>query len=490
MEKMLFTHSYFLALDPKQKKAGNAYPPLGTLYAAAMMRERGYEVSLFDSMLAAGPHLLEEQLRRFHPAYLVIYDDGFNYLTKMCLTNMRQAAFNMAQMAKSYGCKVIVCSSDSTDHAAAYLEHGADYVILGEGELTLQDLVEKLAEGQAINEIPGLVYKDNETITSTGRRNVIRDLDQLPLPAWDLVDFDAYRQLWKKKHGYFSLNIAASRGCTFKCNWCAKPLYGNRYHARSPEAVARELQLLVKEQGAGHIWFCDDIFGLKPGWVRQFAEAVEKQGLDFRFKIQSRADLLLEEDTVHWLAKAGCEEVWIGAESGSQKVLDAMDKGTTTEQIYRCRKLLAKHGIRAAFFLQFGYPGETREDIDATVKMVMDLMPDDIGISVTYPLPGTKLFERVSAELKDKSNWRHSDELAMMFRNTYPQHYYKMLQRYVHIRYREKQGYDLIRTTLRHPRSLQAGQLPKAAKAVYFSILRMIKQRELSKFHLAYESGI
>lgn len=489
MPGILFTHSYFLSLDPKQKKAGNAYPPLGTLYAAALMRNHGFEVDLFDSMLAHSPLEIIPYLQKTAPAYLVIYDDGFNYLTKMCLTNMREAAFKMSQLGKEHDCTVIVCSSDSTDHYSLYLANGADHVIFGEGEMTLLELVNKLESGEELSAIRGLAYKTGTGIQNNGRRGVIRDLDELPTPAWDLVNIDSYKTLWKKKHGFFSLNMVGSRGCTFKCNWCAKPLFGNRYHARSVESVVNELKILVNDFGAAQIWFCDDIFGLKPGWVQQFAEAVQREKLKFRFKIQSRADLLLEKDTAKYLALAGCDEVWIGAESGSQKILDAMDKGTTVEQIYMSRMLLKKFDIRSAFFLQFGYPGETRQDIDATLKMVMDLMPDNIGISVTYPLPGTKLFEKVSAELKDKTNWQHSDELAMMFTNTYPKEFYKILQRYVHSRYREKQGYFTIKRSLSQPGRINIKELVQGSKAVYYSLLRMVKERELKKFHLAYESS-
>lgn len=487
MVNILFTHSYFLSLDPKQKKAGNAYPPLGTLYAAALMRKHGYNVSLFDSMLSDGPEQLQPYLEKLKPQFVVIYDDGFNYLTKMCLINMRHAAFRMAEMAKQYGCTVIVCSSDSTDHAEMYLDHGSDYVIFGEGEMILLDLVNGLSNNDDVSDLSGIAYKTGDIIKNNGRRNAIRNLDELPVPAWDLVTISDYKQLWNKKHKYFSLNIVGSRGCTFKCNWCAKPLFGNRYNVRSVESVVEELKLLVNEFGAEHIWFCDDIFALKPGWLQQFAETVHREKLQFKFKIQSRADLLLEKDTVRYLAIAGCDEVWIGAESGSQKILDAMDKGTTVEQIYMSRALLKKFGIRAAFFLQFGYPGEIKEDIDATLKMVTELLPDDIGISVTYPLPGTKLFERVSAELKHKSNWQHSDELAMMFTNTYPKEFYRLLQRYVHAHYREKKTYSAVRSFVKG--SFHPGRIMLSSKAIYYSLLRMSKQWELKKFDLANESS-
>lgn len=484
MNRILFTHSYFLSLDLKQKKAGNAYPPLGTLYAAALMRKHGFNVSLFDSMLAESPHEIIPYLNKFQPDYVVIYDDGFNYLTKMCLTNMRQAAFTMSSFAKQYGCKVIVCSSDSTDHSSLYLQNGVDYVVLGEGEISLLELIEKLDNNELVENIPGIIFNKNNSIINTGRRAVIRNVDELPMPAWDLVDIDRYKTLWKNKHGYFSLNMVGSRGCVFKCNWCAKPLFGNRYHARSVESVVAELKLLVNEFRAEHIWFCDDIFGIKNSWIKEFADAVVRENLQFKFKIQSRADLLLEKGTAKYLAMAGCDEVWIGAESGSQKILDAMEKGTSVEQIYMSRMLLKKFNIKSAFFLQFGYPGETKEDIDATLKMVIDLMPDNIGISITYPLPGTKLFENVKQQLKEKSNWTDSDELAMMFTNTYPKEFYKILQRYVHSRYREKQSYGLLKKFFTTPALSSVKDLQKGLYGFYFSVSRIYKQNQLKKFGL------
>jgi anaerobic magnesium-protoporphyrin IX monomethyl ester cyclase len=438
--KALFTHSYFLRFDPKQWRQQTPYPPLGTIYAAAVLRAAGWDVALHDVMFAERAADLAPALTTHRPDLLVIYDDGFNYLTKMCLTNMREAAFEMSRMARAAGARVVVCSSDSTDHFEKYLDHGADAVILGEGEAALEEFAQSIAAGNtAYGELLGLAFRENGKTIVTAKRPVIRDLDALPAPAWDLVDIAPYQQAWKK-HGYFSVNMATTRGCPYKCNWCAKPIYGNRYNSHSPAAKADELQYLVEHFGAEHIWFADDIFGLKPGWVQEFSKEIKARGLKVRFKIQSRADLLLQSDTVAALAEAGCEEVWLGAESGSQKVLDAMDKGITVQQIKDSRAMLRQHNIRAAFFLQFGYLGETWEDIEATIAMLLETMPDDIGASVSYPLPGTGFYEKVKAELGGKSNWTDSDELALMFKNTYSPAFYKLLHRYVHKRYRLAQA--------------------------------------------------
>jgi ubiquinone/menaquinone biosynthesis C-methylase UbiE/uncharacterized radical SAM superfamily protein len=285
------------------------------------------------------------------------------------------------------------------------------------------------------------VYLQEGTLVRNPPRAVLRDLDCLPLPAWDLIDLEPYRQIWMDHHGYFSLNVATTRGCPFKCNWCAKPIYGNRYHSRSPEHVVVELEHLLDRYRPDHFWMCDDIFGLKPGWVRQFRDLVKGRGLRFSYKIQSRVDLLCEEGAVRALVESGAETVWVGAESGSQKILDAMDKGTTVAQIRKATALLRRHGARVAYFLQFGYPGETLADIQATLRMVLEELPDEIGISISYPLPGTPFYERVKEQLKEKQNWVDSDDLAAMHQATFSPAFYRLLHRHVHSRYRIRRGW-------------------------------------------------
>jgi len=481
MKRILFSHSYFMRFDPKQWAGGQPYPPIGTLYAAALMREKSYEVSFFDTMFAHTPENIIPFVERYQPDFLVLYDDGFNYLTKMCLTNMREAAFSMIRLGKERNCKVIVSSSDSTDRYEQYLHEGADFVILGEAEQTLSELVDAITQHQNdFLAIPGLAYKLNDAVIKTARRNVLRDLDSLLYPAWDLVDIDSYRKTWLKSKGYFSLNLATTRGCPFKCNWCAKPIYGNRYNSRSPRNVVDELKMLKEKFHFDHIWFCDDIFGLKPGWVHEFADLVEREKLNFRFKIQARADLLLQENYIRDLARAGCENIWMGAESGSQKILDAMDKGTTVEQIYQATGLLKNNGIHPSFFIQFGYPGETKDDIAKTIRMINDLMPFEIGISVSYPLPGTVFYERVKNDLKEKTNWTDSDELALMFRNTYAPAFYKQLHRYVHKSFRKHVAIQQLNKLFATPSAITALTLKKALSFLYYAPAAWIDKMKLN----------
>ena len=483
MSKILFSHSYFMRFDPKQWSIGQPYPPIGTLYAAALMREKGYEISFLDTMFAYGPEEVILPLEKNDPDYFVIYDDGFNYLTKMCLTNMREAAFEMMKFAKQKGCIVIVSSSDSTDHYEQYLQEGADFILLGEAEQTLSELIAAVEQDQTdFLSIAGMAFKQKDAIIKTVRRNVLKELDSLPFPAWDLVEVNTYRKVWMKNKGYFSLSMATTRGCPFKCNWCAKPIYGNRYNSRSPQNVVNELIMLKEKFHFDHIWFCDDIFGLKPGWVNEFADLVEKKQLNFKFKIQARADLLLQENYIKDLARAGCENIWMGAESGSQKILDAMDKVTKVEQIYEATRLLKKNGINPSFFIQFGYPDETREDILKTISMINNLLPYEIGISVSYPLPGTLFYEKVKTQLREKANWTDSDELALMFRNTYAPAFYKQLHRYVHKSYRQHVAIETIKNLLLKPASFNFYKIKKSISLIYYTPAAWLARQKLNKF--------
>lgn len=467
---ILLTHSYLLRFDPKQDAANMPYPPLGTLYAAAVLRNDGFTLGLCDMMLESSETSLLPSLKRQQPSLLVIYDDDFNYLNKMCLTRMREAAFAMSAMARAQGVRVIVHGSDAADHAEEYLEHGAEAVIVGEGEQTLLELCRAMLKTRSDDwsSIAGLIYRKNGVVVRTVKRNVSQTLDALPFPAWELVEWERYRSRWMRHHGYFSVNMVTTRGCPYHCNWCAKPIYGQVYNSRSPEHVAEEMVLLKGIAAPDHIWFADDIFGLKPEWIRRFAAAVKERSVCLPFKIQSRADLLTREGEVTALRDAGCTEVWIGAESGSQKILDAMEKGITLAQIAEARRLLQEHGIDACFFLQFGYRGETMEDITATIGMMEQLMPENIGISVSYPLPGTKFYDMVRSGMGTKQNWTDSDDLAMMYRGTYSAEFYKRLHRYVHKRFRRKQALSFIRQIVRRQRVMTAGMLRRIALLCYY----------------------
>ena len=454
MTDILFGQSYFLRFDPKLWEAMQPYPPLGTLYAASYMRSRGYQVALFDAMLAETEEEWAQALDKHQPRLAVLYEDNFNYLSKMCLLRMRQAAFTMIQMARQRGCTVIVCGADATDHAAMYIEQGANFVLFGEGEYTLAELVDHLSgrNETPLDQILGLAWQDDSSdspLHTTMRRPDIRDLDGLPFPAWDLVDISHYRQIWLERHGYYAMNMVTTRGCHFHCNWCAKPIWGQRYHSRSPENAIAEMKWLQQNYHPDFIWFVDDIFGLKPGWIPRFAELAQSEDVHIPFKCLKRADLLLHPGEVEALKQAGASIVWIGAESGSQKILDAMDKGTRIEQIYQATRDLHAAGLRVGFFLQFGYPGEDRQDIEKTLQMVRDCQPDDIGMSVSYPLPGTLFYQAISQQLGVRQNWYASDDMAMLYQGPYSTAFYRQLHKVLHTEFRQRKAWHRLNSPTR-----------------------------------------
>jgi anaerobic magnesium-protoporphyrin IX monomethyl ester cyclase len=484
MTDVLLGQSYYLRFDPKLFAAKQPYPPLGTLYAASYLRARGYDVALFDAMLAESEDEWAAALDRHQPRFALLYEDNFNYLSKMCLLRMREAAFTMIAMAKARDCTVILCGADATDHAEDYLVHGADYVLLGEGEETLGELMDRLTNRAAVpfestlglafhraehgaKKVDSELHVPHSEFFINRRRPDITYLDDLPFPAWDLIDIERYRDIWLRHHGYYSMNMVTTRGCPYHCNWCAKPIWGQRYNSRSPENVVAELKWLKEKYRPDHVWFADDIFGLKPGWIERFGHLAREQQAVLPFKCLSRADLI-KPSVVDGLKAAGCKTVWMGAESGSQQILDAMEKGTTVAQIAEARRLLGVAGIEVAYFLQFGYPGETRADIEATLAMVRETQPDDIGISVSYPLPGTKFYERVKAHLGKKQNWDSSTDLAMLYHGPFVTEFYRQLQTVVHREFRLRKGWTELKRVLSHPFRWR----PRHARLIAVSIYR------------------
>ncbi|MEZ4768412.1 MAG: radical SAM protein [Caldilineales bacterium] len=516
MADVLFGQSYFLRFDPKLWEAMQPYPPLGTLYAAAYIRARGYDVALFDAMLADSEERWAEALDKHHPRFAVLYEDNFNYLSKMCLLRMREAAVTMARMARERGCTVILCGADATDHADLYFDADVDFVLRGEGEVTLGELLDSLT-GRSLQPVEGILglavasdqlsevsdqrsvngettqsaNNDQRLITDhrlliTESRPILRDLDSLPRPAWDLVDVEQYRRVWLERHGYYSMNMVTTRGCPFHCNWCAKPIWGQRYNSHSPEHVAAELKWLKDTYAPDHIWFVDDIMGLKPGWMSRFADAVERLDARVPFKCLSRVDLLLRDGDIDALRRAGCQIVWVGAESGSQKILDAMEKGTRVDQIYEASRRLHEAGVKVAFFLQFGYPGETRADIEKTLQMVRDCQPDDIGMSVSYPLPGTKFYDRVRDELGAKQNWQDSSDLAMLYEGPFTTDFYRHLHTVLHKEYRARKTWNTLtgQNGGRRPGPRQVGAM------VYHTATLPLARRKLRQLEHAPHQGL
>jgi len=400
MAELLVAHAFHLALDPNERALGKPYPPLGTLVSAAQARAAGHELAVYDPTFSPDAGFFEAALAGHRPRRVALLADPHAIPQKMCTLANREAAVAMVRAAKGAGAEVLVAGPDATDHPEAYAD--ADVVVVGEHDRAFLDW----AAGAPLPRV-------------TPRQPPSEDLAPLPFPAWDAVDMAMYRSRWRARHGLWEVNVSTARGCPYRCNWCAKPTWGRSYHVRPVEAVVAELAALRAAWSPDRIWFTDDIFAIRPAWLRAFREQVDP----VPFRCLTRADLVKDPAYVADLAAAGCVEVWLGAESGSDRVLAAMDKDGTVAEIERAAGLLRDHGIRRGFFLQLGYPGETREDVERTIGMVRALQPEELGISVSYPLPGTVFHERVAAQLGDR-NWTRSMENRVLFRATYPQPFY------------------------------------------------------------------
>jgi len=433
MADILLTHSYHLPYDRKQARKMQPYPPLATLYAAAVLRGMGFSVAVFDSMLEDPEVGFPRALAEHHPHVVVVYEDDFNFLSKMCLTRMRELAWQMARQAQSANAIVIAHGSDATDHAEAFLLAGFDFVLTGESEMILAQLCDVVLCGKEGTAIPGVAMLDPATgkMLRTPPQHLRSPNTAMPWPARDLINIARYRSAWESTQGLFSLNLISSRGCPYRCNWCAKPIFGDRFAVRSAQDVADEVAELSSRYGAEHLWFADDVFALNRHWVSDFADALADQDCVVPFKVQSRADLMTAF-TTSALRHAGCQEVWMGVESGSQAVIDSMEKGLRVEEVVSARENLRENSIQACYFLQFGYPGESWNDIRATIELVRQTRPDDIGVSLSYPLPGTRFYSRVREQLGSKRNWADSEDLCVMFKGTYTNDFYRDIRNALH----------------------------------------------------------
>jgi len=417
--KILFTHGYFLSEDPKEREIMKPYPPLGILYLSAYLEQNGFPNELFDATFST-IEKLKEHLLSTGPDLVCIYTNLMTKLNVLRIINFIKSDTGLQHT------KIILGGPEVRNHKENFLSHGADVIVFGEGEDAMLDLARLFSGNQEpdLLGLPGTAYLDaqGEMIVNADR-TLIRDVNALPFPNRGKINLQKYFDAWKEKHGKSMLNLSTMRGCPYSCKWCSRAVYGTSYRRRAAKLVVDEMESLKNKYQFDGIWFVDDVFTINHRWLREFAEEISVRKLNIPYEIITRADRM-DEASVKLLKDSGCFRVWIGAESGSQKIIDAMDRRVEVEQVRSMIRLVKSFGMEAGTFIMLGYPGEDEHDIIDTLRHLKNANPNQYTITVAYPIKGTPLYAEVEDRFVAKLPWDSSTDRDIDFRRKYNRRYY------------------------------------------------------------------
>jgi anaerobic magnesium-protoporphyrin IX monomethyl ester cyclase len=421
--KILLTHAYFLEEDEKEKHIMKPYVPLGILYISAYLEQHGFENEVFDSTFSNKTKFYQ-YLAACNPDVIGIYT---NLMTKL---NVLKIIQHIKQHHPET--KIILGGPEVRASAENFLSYGADVIVVGEGEATMLELVSFLKENRDsdLSIIAGIAYMQNGTVIKTAEREKISDINTLPFPNRRKTDLSLYLDTWKKAHGKSAISVNTMRGCPYSCKWCSRAVYGMSYRRRSAKLVVDELEYIYNNYSPDNIWFVDDVFTINHKWLREFNDELANRKLPVSYECITRADRLNEE-VIQLLKASGCSRVWIGAESGSQKVIDLMDRRVKVEQVREMIQLAAAYGIETGTFIMLGYPGETEEDIRETVHHLKASNPDHFTITIAYPIKGTELYKEIEPLKLNNVQWDEGTDRDVDFKRTYSRAYYNYAVQYV-----------------------------------------------------------
>ena len=412
---ILFTHAYYLSDDPKEQKIMKPYPPLGLLYVSAYLISRGIANDVFDSTFYSKQEQLAFILEK-QPKVVAIYT---NLMTKVevvkLIQELKTAAFGFP--------KIILGGPDVTYNLENYLGTGVDFLIIGEGEETTYELYQTIINDGDFSTINGIAYLENGAVFLTPARTKFRELDELPLPNRAAIPNQKYLETWKNNHGESSMTISTQRGCPYTCKWCSTAVYGQSYRRRPAHLVAQEMKMLKDQYNPDAIWFVDDVFTISHKWLTAFNEEVVKQGAQIRFECITRAERLNGE-ILRLLKEAGCFRIWIGAESGSQKIIDLMDRRVDVNHVKKMIQDTNALGIETGTFIMVGYPGENEADIYETIQYLKDANPTHYTITIAYPIKGTSLYNEIEKDITVRPDWQTSTDRQIDFSRNYSRKYY------------------------------------------------------------------
>jgi anaerobic magnesium-protoporphyrin IX monomethyl ester cyclase len=423
--KVLLTHGYFLADDPKEQTIMKPYVPLGILYISSWLEQHAVENQVFDSTFQTFDLQLN-YIRDYRPNIIAIYT---NLMTKLNVLRLVKAVKEDQELCHI---PILLGGPEVRNHAENFLQHGADMLVVGEGEETVLEVVKQFEiTGKLPEKIDGTAILKEGKLQMNAERKLVRDVNQLPFPNRKKVDLKLYLNAWKERHGYNMVSVSTMRGCPYTCKWCSRAVYGGTYRRRSPALVVDELAEIMRDYNPDSIWFVDDVFTISHKWLQEFADEIERRQLKVSYEIISRADRMSDE-VITLLKKSGCFRVWIGAESGSQRIIDAMDRRVDVQQVRSMIRQSRKQGIEAGTFIMLGYPGETRADIKETIKHLVESAPDLYTITIAYPIKGTRLYEEVESKITTSLNWAESTDREIDFSRTYSRRYYEYAVRWVY----------------------------------------------------------
>jgi radical SAM superfamily enzyme YgiQ (UPF0313 family) len=420
---LLLAHAYFLADDRQEQSVMKPYPPMGLMYISSHLKAKGFDVGLFDGTFRSTSDFTD-LLERARPPVVGFY---CNLMTK-------RSVLGLIGHCRRAGAAVVVGGPEPANYPERYLEHGADVVAIGEGERTLEELLPALRAGGRAADlagVPGLVYRGEDgEIVRTPPRPLIPDLDTQPLPDRDAVDLDRYLQTWRRHHGRGSLSLLTARGCPFTCTWCSRSVFGGTHRRRAPERVADEVEGLRDRYAPDQLWYTDDVFTIHAGWTLKYAAEMHRRGLRVPFECISRAERITDE-VADALESLGCFRLWIGSESGSQPVLDAMDRRVTVEKVQETARRLKRRGIQVGMFIMLGYPGERFEDLQATVTHLKRAAPDVFLTTVAYPIRGTTFYAQVEPDILARAPWENRTDRDLTIRGRHTPRYYQFARRWM-----------------------------------------------------------
>jgi anaerobic magnesium-protoporphyrin IX monomethyl ester cyclase len=417
---ILLAHGYFLKNDPHEMKVMKPYAPLGVLYISAYLKERGFSVGVFDSTFSSLEDF-DSLLQNEKPSIVGLYT---TLMTKPDI-------LKMIRLCKAAGAWVVLGGPEPPHYAEEYLKRGADVVVIGEGEAALEELIPLLIQGKPLDEVTGIAFLDDSgAIIRTPPRLLLPNLDALPMPDREAIDLEQYLNAWKTNHGASSLNLVAARGCPYTCTWCSHSVYGESHRRTSPQKMADEALWLVERYQPDQFWYVDDVFTINHRWLRDYAAELKKRGVHVPFECISRADRLSEE-IIDLLAEMGCKRLWIGSESGSQPILDAMQRKTDVSSVQQMTHALRKRGIETGMFIMIGYEGETPADLAATVDHLKAADPELFLTTVAYPIKGTAYYETVRDRVIEPGPWEAYTDRDLTVAGRHSRRYYSFATRWM-----------------------------------------------------------